>query len=103
MEGVHGYRRSAFGSLAFWLTTLAVFAAAVITWAAFAHRLATAVPVSHIDVPEPNAVVGRDRGYQSRTLLARDLERRGQSYSVWAGRHPGAAALLSGLARGRRH
>jgi hypothetical protein len=83
--------------LAMWLVAALAAVAAVLVWAAFAQRLSSATPVPVASVPQPNAVVWHHRVYQSQKTLARDLERAGQTYPVWARNHPGAASLLASL------
>jgi len=84
-----------------WLVALGFVIAAASVWATFGKTLAGARPLPVADVPVPNAVVWKGRVYQSRTRLARELERHGGSYATWARLHPGAAALLARRAAAR--
>lgn len=101
---MYAIRRPRFRSapMATWAAVLVVALLAALVWATFAHRLRTATPVPHVDVPAPNAVVWHGHVYQSEATLARDLQRQGGSYAVWAANHRTAAAFLARLSHEKR-
>lgn len=70
----------------------AALTAIAIPWYLVARTLQTATPVPSTVVA--TSVIWADRVFPARGALAHWLHRRGVAYSVWASRHPPAAARI---------